>query len=77
MKSVMNELRKWGLWWRRSWRYLTAAVFSGVMGSCVVTGLGLAGTRGEPIIVVLALMAGAVGGAYWTRHLLDRGIIKL
>ena len=77
MKNVMKELRKWGLWWRLSWRYLTAAVFSGVMGSCVAGFLGVAGTRGEPIIVVLALMAGAVGGACWTRHLLDRGIIKL
>ncbi len=77
MNSMLSEIRRWGLWWLRSWRYLTAAVFSGVMGSCVAGVLGLAGTRGEPIIVVLALMAGAVGGAYWTRHLLDRGIIKL
>ncbi len=77
MKKVMNELRKWGLWWRLSWRYLTAAAFLGVMSSYAAAALGFAGTCGEPIVIVLALMAGAIGGAYWTRHLINRGIIKL
>ncbi len=77
MNSMLSEIRRWGLWWLRSWRYLTAAVFSGVMGSCVAGDVGRAVVRGEPIIGVLALLAGALVVADWTRRMLDRGIINL